>query len=70
MSISDRIITASQELVNDLNRWYGKKIADKAVPVFNAIDYEVFRPSLDLRRTLRRKLGVDDDEILFTMDII
>lgn len=64
LSISDRIITVSEELIDDLRRWYGEQIATKAVPVFNSIDSEVFRPNLDLRWKLRRKLGVQDDEIL------
>lgn len=64
LSISDRIITASEELIDDLSRWFGERIATKAVPVFNSIDPEVFRPNLDLRGKLRKKLGIQDDEVL------
>jgi len=64
LSISDRIITASHELVNDLRRWFGEQIATKAVPVFNGIDPEVFSPSRHLRRNLRRKFGIQDNETL------
>jgi len=64
LSISDRIITASQELVNDLRRWYGKQIANKAAPVFNAIDPALFRPDPLLRNTIRTKFQIQDDQPL------
>lgn len=64
LSISDRIITVSQELVNDLRRWYGKSIATKTVPVFNGIDPEVFRPDPQARKTIRTKFQIQDNEIL------
>ena len=64
LSISDRIITVSQELVNDLKRWYGERIATKTVPVFNGIDPEVFRPDPQARNTIRTKFQIQDNEIL------
>jgi glycosyltransferase involved in cell wall biosynthesis len=64
LSISDRIITVSQELVSDLRRWYGERIATKAVPVFNGIDPEVFRPDPHTRHTMRTKFQIQDDETL------
>jgi glycosyltransferase involved in cell wall biosynthesis len=64
LSIADCIITASRELINDLRRWYGERIATKAVPVFNGIDPEVFRPDPQSRHAIRSKFQIQDNEPL------
>jgi glycosyltransferase involved in cell wall biosynthesis len=64
LSISDRIITVSQELVNDLRRWYGERIATKAVPVHNGIDPEDFCPDPQARHTIRNKFQIQEEETL------
>jgi len=64
LSISDRVVTASRELVDDLRRWYGADIANKSVPVFNGIDTGHFRPNKEGRRSIRDKYGIEDHEIL------
>ena len=64
LSIADCIITASRELGNDLRRWYGEQIAKKAVPIFNGIDPEIFRPDPQSRHTIRTEFRIHDHEIL------
>jgi glycosyltransferase involved in cell wall biosynthesis len=64
LSASKRVITASNELVDDLRRWHGVAIANKAVPVFNGIDTEWFRPDKELKTGLRSKYDIKDNEIL------
>jgi len=61
---SDRIITVSRELVDDLSFWYGKDVARKTISVFNGIDAHLFSPSIELRKNTREKLQIKDDQFL------
>lgn len=64
LSISNRIITASNELVDDLRRWYGVDIANRAVPIFNGIDTVHFCQNQEYKTDIREKYGIKDNEIL------
>ncbi len=64
LSISSRIITASNEMVDDLRSWYGADIANRAGPIFNGIDTVHFCPNREYKTGIREKYGIKDNEIL------
>jgi glycosyltransferase involved in cell wall biosynthesis len=64
LALSNKIITVSHELIDDLNRWYGPSIAEKALPIYNGIDTHLFTPNNQHRKNIREKFGVKHSEIL------
>lgn len=64
LSMAARIVVVSNELKDDLKRWYGDSVADKAVVIFNGIDTERFSPNPDFRRDIRDKYDVAERETL------
>ncbi len=64
LSMAASVVVVSNELKDDLRRWYGESIADKAVVIFNGIDTERFSPNPGFRRDIREKYGVAEREIL------
>jgi glycosyltransferase involved in cell wall biosynthesis len=64
LSISSRIITASNEMVDDLRSWHGADIGNRAVPIFNGIDTVHFCQNREYKTVIREKYGIKDNEIL------
>lgn len=64
LSFSDRIVTVSPQVTEDIRKWYGWKIAEKCVTVLNGIDTSHFRPDSQQRATIRGKYGIDDNDIV------
>lgn len=64
LSISNRIIATSKELVDDLRQWYGVDVANRSIAIFNGIDTTHFCPNQEYRNSIRRKYRVKDNEVL------
>lgn len=64
LSVSNRIITVSTELVDDLRRWYGADISRKSVTIPNGIDTIHFCPNQRYRSTIRKRYGIEDNALL------
>jgi len=64
LNISKRIVAASFEMIEDLRRFYGERIAIKATPIFNGIDAAHFSTNKKYRDIIRRKYGIEDQHIL------
>jgi glycosyltransferase involved in cell wall biosynthesis len=64
LSFSDKIITVSHQVTEDLRKWYGQKIVKKCITVFNGIDTSLFKPDNEQRSTIRQKYKISDNDIL------
>ena len=64
LSFSDKVITVSYQVAEDIKKWYGEKIADKCVVVSNGVDTSLFKPDRGQGISIRRKYGIDDHDIL------
>ncbi len=64
MAYSDAIIAVSRVVVNDIQRWFGKRFAAKCRVINNGIDTEKFKPDPALRRQIRQQYGIGADEKL------
>jgi len=68
LSFSDRVITVSSKVREDIKKWYGREIADKCVIVPNGIDVSLFKPDLEQRKSTRQAYGIDEREtVLLTL---
>lgn len=64
LSFSDKIITVNHQVTEDLRKWYGQKIVEKCVTVFNGIDTSLFKPDNGQRSKIRQKYKIGDNDIL------
>ena len=64
LSFSKRIIAVSNQVTEDIRKWYGQKIANECVTISNGVDTSIFKPDRGQRISIRRKYGIDDHEIL------
>lgn len=68
LSLSDRVITVSAKVMEDIKKWFGSKIADKCEIVPNGIDVSLFKPDLEERKATREAYGIDEGEtVLLTL---
>jgi len=64
LSFSDKIITVSLQVTEDIKKWYGNKIAEKCITIFNGIDTNLFKPEPAQRANVRQKYGIAEEDIL------
>ena len=64
LSFSDSVITVSHQVTKDIKKWYGDRIANKCITIFNGIDTALFHPNDEYRNAIRRQFGIKDQEIL------
>ena len=64
LSFSEKIIVVSNQVTEDIRKWYGPKIAKKCITILNGVDPSLFKPNREQRATIRRKYAIDDNEIL------
>jgi glycosyltransferase involved in cell wall biosynthesis len=63
-----RIVTVSQNVTEDLRKWYGSGVLEKCVTVYNGVDTDLFRPDVDARDLVRRRYGYrPKDLVLLTL---
>ena len=64
LNCSDNIITASNQVKQDIKKWFGKEIAGKCVTIFNGVDTKRFSPKKEQRYKLRQKYQIKENDIL------
>ena len=70
MRAADRIIAVSDEIARSLGRWFG--VASKRIEVvYNGVDTGRFRPDTERAASIRRALGLGEDEavVLFVSHV-
>ncbi len=62
--LSDKVITVSDRVNEDIKKWYGQKLVNKCITISNGVDTSIFKPDHGQRISIRRKYGIDDNDIL------
>jgi glycosyltransferase involved in cell wall biosynthesis len=53
-----RIVTVSRKAAEDIQKWYGARILDKCVTIYNGVDTGIFHPDEKARDLIRRRYGI------------
>lgn len=64
LSSSDRVITVSAKVMEDIKKWFGNRIEDKCEIVPNGIDVSLFKPDLGQRKATREAYRIDEREVV------
>lgn len=64
LSYADLVITPSFQVPNDIKKWFGERVAEKCVTIFNGINTKHFYRDDTYRSSIREKYGISEKTVL------